>query len=627
MCGIAGVVPRRGGTPADGATLSAMCDTLVHRGPDDAGCEVRAGVALGMRRLAIIDVAGGHQPVLNEDRTVSVVFNGEIYNYRELRSELAAAGHRFTTASDTEVLVHLWEEHGSDFVARLNGIFAFALHDSRRRRVLLARDHLGIKPLYYAVTPRHLVFGSEIKAVLASGLVSGSLDVDALGQFLAWEYVPSPGTLVAEVRKLEPGGLLEVDLATDEMHHRRWWRLPAPGGDDAGLPRSAGEWEEAIDGTVRRAVRRQLVSDVPLGAFLSGGVDSSLVVSAMGPARTFSIGFDDPSYNELAWSSRVAAHLGVSHATEIVRPDVTDLFDRLMPFLDDPIGDFSIFPTYLVSRLARRDVTVVLSGDGGDEVFGGYETYVAQQRARTWARLPAVLRRRAIEPLIAGLKPRPEKKGRVNKAKRFVEGLAHDQRLGHARWRLFVGNAARAALFTPQAAAALATPAEAHVLRLAEESGARSEVDRGLAIDLGSYLTDNCLLKVDRMSMACSLEARVPLLDPELVELAFRMPPDLKVHGGRTKVMLKRVAARHVPRECVYRPKEGFSIPIKNWLDHELRPLADELLSPDRLRREGLVRPEVVARMRQEHAERRANHSHVLWSLMVFQDWRQRWRI
>jgi asparagine synthase (glutamine-hydrolysing) len=628
MCGIVGVVPLQGGTAIDGLRLSAMCDTLRHRGPDDAGCEVRDGVALGMRRLAIIDVAGGHQPVFNEDRTVSVVFNGEIYNYRELRAELAAAGHRFTTATDTEVLVHLWEEHGPDFAPRLNGIFAIALHDSRRRRLLLVRDHFGVKPLYYAVTRDHLVFGSEVKAILASGLVTGSLDLDALGEFLAWEYVPAPRTLLREVRKLEPAGMLELDLDDSSVRRRRWWSLPEPGAPAAGArPRDAGEWEDAVDAEVHRAVRRQLVSDVPLGAFLSGGVDSSLVVAAMGPARTFSIGFDDPSYNELAWSSRVAARLGVRHETEIIRPDAVGLFDRLMPFLDDPIGDFSIFPTYLVSRLARQQVTVVLSGDGGDEVFGGYETYLAQQKARAWERLPSAVRRGMLEPLVDALRPRPEKKGLVNKAKRFVEGARHDPRLGHARWRLFVGNAARRELVTPEAFAALATPAEAHVLRLAAESGTRSEVDRALFVDLQSYLADNCLVKVDRMSMACSLEARVPLLDRGLVELAFRMPPELKVHRGQTKILLKRVAARHVGRECVYRPKQGFSIPIKNWLGHELRALADDLLSPDRLRREGIFRVEAVERMRREHDQRRANHSHALWSLMVFEDWRQRWKV
>jgi asparagine synthase (glutamine-hydrolysing) len=627
MCGIAGVVPLHGGPPADGARLGAMCDTIVHRGPDDVGCDIRDDVALGMRRLSIIDVAGGQQPIFNEDRTVRVVFNGEIYNFRELRAELEAAGHRFRTASDTEVLVHLWEEHGAKFAARLNGMFAIALHDSRLRRLVLVRDHFGIKPLYYALTLRHLVFGSEIKAVLASGLVDRSLDLDALGQFLSWEYVPAPATLLRGVRKLHPAEMLEVDLATSAVTHRTWWHLPRPGQDEGSLPQTPDEWEEAVDAKVRECVRRQLISDVPLGAFLSGGVDSSLVVSAMGPAHTFSIGFEDPSYNEIAWSRRVAERLGVTHSVEVIRPDVVGLFEHLMPFLDDPIGDFSVFPTFLVSRLARSQVTVALSGDGGDEVFGGYETYAAQEKARAWQRIPQVLRRTTLEPLIRGLRPRPAKKGLVNKAKRFVEGLAHDERLGHARWRLFAGSALRRELFAPQAHQELRTPVEAHLLELAAEVEDRSEVDRALYLDLKSYLSDNCLVKIDRMAMACSLEGRVPLLDPGLVELAFRMPPELKVHGGRTKVLLKRVAARHVPRDCVYRAKEGFSIPIKHWLGGELRPLADELLSSDRLRREGVFRVETVERMRREHDAGQANHSHVLWSMLVFEDWRRRWGV
>ncbi|MFL5496543.1 MAG: asparagine synthase (glutamine-hydrolyzing), partial [Gemmatimonadales bacterium] len=483
MCGIAGVVPLAGGAAADGAQLAAMCATIVHRGPDDEGCDIRDGISLGMRRLSIIDVAGGHQPIFNEDRTVRVVFNGEIYNFRELRAELVAAGHRFATASDTEVLVHLWEEHGSAFAARLNGMFAIALHDSRRRRFVLVRDHFGIKPLYYALTPRHLVFGSEVKAVLASGLTGRSLDLDALGQFLAWEYVPAPATLLQEVRKLQPAEMLEVDLATSQVERRTWWRLPAPDSpSDGTLPRTSGEWEEAVDAKVRESVRRQLVSDVPLGAFLSGGVDSSLVVAAMGPAHTFSIGFDDPSYNEVAWSERVAERLGVTHSVEVIRPDVVGLFEHLMPFLDDPIGDFSIFPTYLVSRLARRQVTVVLSGDGGDEVFGGYDTYAAQEKARAWRRIPAFLRHGLMQPLISALRPRPAKKGLVNKARRFVEGLEHDERLGHARWRLFVGSALRRELFAPEAHRALGTPVEAHILELAGEAAGRSEVDRELYV-------------------------------------------------------------------------------------------------------------------------------------------------
>jgi len=345
----------------------------------------------------------------------------------------------------------------------------------------------------------------------------------------------------------------------------------------------------------------------------------------MGPARSFSIGFDDPTYDETRWGGRVARHLGVSHRVEILQPDVRELFPRLMRFMDDPIGDFSIFPTYLVSRLAREEVTVALSGDGGDELFGGYETYVAQARARTWSRVPGPLRRGLLEPWIRSLRPRPAKKGLVNKARRFVEGFEHDERLAHARWRLFVGRALRQELFSEEAARAMELPAEQHVLDLASRAAGRRELDRLLYVDAKSYLVDNCLVKVDRMSMACSLEARVPLLDHELVELAFRVPPHLKVRGGRTKVLLKRIAARHVPPECVYRPKEGFSIPIKHWLAGVLRPLMEDLLDRGRIEADGFFRPGTVERLKREHLAGLDNHSHILWSLMVFQDWRRRW--
>lgn len=624
MCGIAGVVAAPGSPPPSPDVLRRMCDTLVHRGPDEDGTGIEDGVALGMRRLSIIDVQGGHQPIRNEDGSVRMVFNGEIYNFRELQHQLEQKGHRLRSRSDGEVVPHLWEEYGAEFPSLLNGMYAIALHDVRRRRLLLVRDRIGIKPLYYAVAGGCLVFGSEVKALLASGRVQPRLDLDALQQFVCWEYVPAPSTLFQGVRKLEPGGVLDVDLDSFQLRESRYWEIPP--AEPATATVRAHEWEDAVDEKLEVAVKRQLVSDVPLGAFLSGGVDSSLIVAHMGEARTFSIGFDEASYNEIAWSERVARHLGVSHTVETIRPHVIQLFDRLMHYMDDPIGDFSIFPTYLVSRLARKDVTVALSGDGGDELFGGYETYVAQQMARTWERIPAFLRRRVAEPCIDALRPRPEKKGLVNKAKRFVEGARHDPGLRHARWRLFAGAALREGLFTEAARREMATPPERHVLELFEAAGTRSELDRCLYVDLKSYLSDNILVKVDRMSMAVSLEARPPYLDHELVELAFRVPAELKVDRGRTKVLLKRVAARHVPRECVYRPKQGFSIPIKSWLSGEFRPLLDDLLSRDRLAGEGVFRVDTVERLKREHLEGSANHSHVLWALLVFQEWRRRWK-
>ena len=622
MCGIAGIAAFAGGEPPTPRQIEAMCRTLIHRGPDDEGIEVRDGVGLGMRRLSIIDLAGGHQPIANEDGSVTIVFNGEIYNFGELRRDLQSRGHRFATESDTEVIVHAYEEYGARCPEMLNGMFAFALHDSRRRKLLLARDHLGIKPLYYAFTARHLVWGSEIKALLASGLVERRLDVDALGQFIAWEYVPGTATLLAGLRKLEPGCLLEIDLDQPRCAPRPYWDVPAePERDGVG----AEEWAEAVDAQTTTSVRRQLISDVPLGAFLSGGVDSSLMVSAMGKATTFSIGFDDPSYNELKWARRVADHLGLEHHDEMLRPSAIDLFHQLMHHLDDPIGDFSIFPTYLVSKFARQRVKVALSGDGGDELFGGYETYVADMLARRSGPISRGFAGSLLASLGNSIKPRPEKKGLANKARRFLEGLGHPERLGHARWRLFLGQERRRALLTPEAMAAVETPIDDHIVTLFRRAQHLQPINRGLYVDLKSYLCDNILVKVDRMSMAASLEARVPYLDKDMVELAFRIPDRYKLAGARTKPLLKQVASRHVPADCVFRAKEGFSIPIKNWLAVEIRPLLDELLDPKALRSEGLFDAQEVERLKQEHFRGSANHSHVLWCLTVFQSWRRLW--
>jgi asparagine synthase (glutamine-hydrolysing) len=621
MCGIVGIASFAGGRPPETRQLEAMCATLIHRGPDDQGIEIDGGVSLGMRRLSIIDVAGGHQPIFNEDGTVVAIQNGEIYNFKELREDLKARGHRFATDSDTEVIVHAYEEFGSAFPQHLNGMFAIAVHDRRRGRLLLARDHIGVKPLYYAYAPQHLVWGSEIKAVLASGLVNRELDLDSVAQFLAWEYVPGTGTLLNTVRKLEPGHMIEIDLATPRCEPKAYWDVPAEPED---MGPSLEDWTDAVDEKLATCVKRQLVSDVPLGAFLSGGVDSSLMVASMGPAKTFSIGFDDPSYNELTWARRVASHLQVDHRDEIIQPTVVEHFDRLMHYMDDPIGDFSIFPTFLVSRLARRSVTVALGGDGGDELFGGYDTYLADRWARAYRRIPGFLRGGVLEPAIGAFRPQAVKKGIINKAKRFLEGLNHAEELSHTRWRIFDG-AARDALFTPAARGAITMPVERHVRDLFARAGNRDPLNRSLYVDLKSYLCDNILVKVDRMSMAVSLEARVPYLDRELVELAFRIPQAHKVSGRDTKILLKRIAARHVPRDCVYRAKQGFSIPIKTWLGTEFRPLMEDLLSPDRVRAQGVFSSECIERLKGEHLSGRANHSHLLWSLMVFQDWRRRW--
>jgi asparagine synthase (glutamine-hydrolysing) len=623
MCGIAGIVVFHNAFEPELSRLQAMCDSMVHRGPDSEGMDIRDGIALGMRRLSIIDLEGGNQPIFNEDQSIRTVFNGEIYNFRELRSELETNGHRFRTNTDTEVIVHAYEEFGEDFPKHLNGMFAIAVHDSFQKKFFLVRDHIGIKPLYYSLLSTCLLFGSELKVLLSSGLVKEkTLDLDSLGEFLAWEYIPGQGTLLREIRKLEPGQIMSIDLHIPTPRLRTYWDVPDSREEFSLSPE---EWVEDIDQKIKSCVQRQLISDVPLGAFLSGGVDSSLVVAAMGNAKTFSIGFEDPTYDELPWARKVARHLNTAHHNEVIQPDITDLFFKLMHYMDDPIGDFSIFPTYLVSLFARKYVKVVLSGDGGDELFGGYETYAAQNMAQRYALIPHTLRKGLVEPLISSLRPRPQKKGLVNKAKRFVEGFEHGEDLGHARWRQFLGEAMRRELFSMDVLGKLTKSSSEHIFELYRQAGPRQGMNRSLYVDFKSYLPDNCLVKVDRMSMAVSLEARVPFLDVELVETAFRMPAEYKVNGIQTKVLLKKIAARYVPREIVYRQKQGFSIPIKSWLKRELRPLMEDLLHARRIYDQGLFQASTVVRLKKEHLAGVANHSHILWSLMVFQYWVQSW--
>jgi asparagine synthase (glutamine-hydrolysing) len=621
MCGIAGIAGLHEEFVPDMSALRRMCDSIVHRGPDDEGFACTDNVALGMRRLSIIDVEGGAQPIYNEDRSICVTLNGEIYNYRELREDLQRAGHRFATQSDTEVLVHAYEEYGIDFLGRLNGMFALALHDARRRQVVLARDQMGIKPLFYSVCNEAIVWGSEVKAILASGLIERTLNSSALLDFLAWEYVPGDASLFKEVAKLQAGHYLVVRQGAPVEGPKKYWDIPTSVSNN---DYSEEELLDRLDSAIRESVRRQMVSDVPLGAFLSGGVDSSLVVSAMGAAKTFSIGFDDPSYNELPFSEEVARHLGTEHSTQVIKPHVADLFDHLMVYMDDPIGDFSIFPTYLVSRLARESVTVSLSGDGGDELFGGYETYSAQRIATKYARLPDWMRR-VVAGTVGQLPITKKKKGLLNKAKRFVEGCEYPDELEHARWRLFLPEMLRRSLFTPDFAADLEYSTAAHIEKLFSRAGHLGPLSRCLYVDARSYLVDNCLVKVDRMSMATSLEVRVPFLDTSIVELAFSMPDNLKLRGHQTKYLLKKLAARYIPDHCVYRPKEGFSIPIKNWLAGQVRDILEAYTSDIFIKSQGIFNEKVVSRLKSEHLAGSANHSHTLWSLIVFNAWYQRW--
>jgi asparagine synthase (glutamine-hydrolysing) len=595
---------------------------MQHRGPDDEGFYLDEHAGLGMRRLSIIDVGTGQQPIMNEHHTLVIVFNGEIYNYRTLRRQLEARGHVFTTQSDTEVIIHAYEEYGNRCVERFNGMFAFAIWDTVQRRLLLARDHLGIKPLYYWADGDRLVFGSELKAVIAHPHVPQEIDLAAVDQFLTCEYIPTPYTIFKGVRKLPAGHRLMFQ--SGKLSIEQYWDVSV-----RELPADEGSCAEALAELIKDAVGLQLVSDVPLGAFLSGGIDSSSVVAFMSeastaPVRTFSIGFDDQTYNELPYARTVAAHFNTDHYEAIVQPDIAALAERLVRHLDEPFGDFSIFPTYLVSEMASRSVKVVLSGDVGDELFGGYDTYVAQRFDRYYRWLPVQLRQNVLPPLLARVPPQPAKKGLINKTKRFVEGAALAPSLQHTRWMTFLNDADKAVLYHPDLRAALnggtATSGIESYFRRSPHSDALAQQQY---VDIKTYLVDNILTKVDRMSMASSIEARVPLLDYRIVEFAVNLPAHMKLYRGRTKVILRRAMADRLPAMILHKPKQGFSIPLKNWLRGPLRPLMTDLLSADRVRDRGYFQPNCIMRWVAEHLNGRANHSHRLWALMVLELWHQ----
>ncbi len=623
MCGICGIATR-GETP-DADVIRAMCDTIVHRGPDGEGMHVATGIGLGMRRLSIIDLATGWQPMTNEAGTAHVVFNGEIYNYRELRAELEAKGHRFRTQSDTEVIPHLYDEHGADFARRLNGIFAIALWDDLLRRLLLVRDRVGIKPLYWSQRDGRLFFGSEVKCILAAGGSERALDVHGLDQLLSFEYTASPTTLFSDVHKLAPGGWLTWQKG--EVATGRFWELPR-----AGSERGAGitEWAERVRATIDAAVARQMVSDVPLGAFLSGGIDSSIIVSAMSRAsdrkvKTFSVGFRDASYDELPFARVLAGHCATDHHEEVLEPRYLSLVEDVVRSMDQPIADFSVFPTLLVSRMARSHVTVALAGDGGDELFAGYDEYVADRMVhRTLDLLPGPVRRAAawIGDSLAGTEA---KKDFRNSLKRLLEGAALPAEWQHMRWRTFLAPAAKRALYTSDFQRQVEGECERLVLAFLDNGG-DDRLQQQLFCDTLFYLPENILAKVDLMSMATSLEARVPFLDNEVIDLALRMPSALKWPGRKPqdrKFVLKRAYADVLPPAILARGKQGFSIPLKTWLKSDWRPLMHDLLAERALREDGVFEPATVTRWMGEHESGRANHSHVLWALMVYQLWKR----
>jgi asparagine synthase (glutamine-hydrolysing) len=614
VCGIAGIASRSGAV--DPERLRAMSATLVHRGPDSDGVLVDGPVGLAARRLSIIDLETGDQPIANEDGTVHVVQNGEIYNYRELRAGLERAGHRFRTQSDTEVLVHLYEEHGEGFAERLRGMFAVAVWDAGRQRLVLARDPFGIKPLYYRIDSDGLGFASELRA-----LPRGEIDHDALGSFLAFNSIPAPYSIFREVRKLPPGSLLVWEGGDARIAR---YSRPAPVSAADVRRDDMPELAEELRGRLRDSVRAHLIADVPVGVLLSGGVDSAVLAALAAqessePVHTFSIGFAERSFDELDDARSVATMYGTRHEELVLRPDAALLLPALADAFDEPFADSSALPTYLVSELAASHVKVALSGEGGDELFGGYYTYAADLLALRFGRLAS-----GVRPLVELLPSSGRKASFDYRAKRFVRGADLPPLERHHAWKEIFSPEARAELLgsDPLSRPRL-DPVDLLRERFAETEGAEL-LARLQDVDLGLYLVDDLLVKTDRASMAHSLEARVPYLDPVVAGLAQALRTKLKVSGLRKKRLLRKAAAPLLPRRIVYGRKRGFSIPAAAWLRGELEPFARDVLSAETLRRQGYFQPEVVERVLDRHVAGEEDLSRQLWGLLAFTLWHER---
>ena len=617
MCGIAGMIGRAGETIAP-EQVRRMTDTIVHRGPDDEGIHARGSVGLGMRRLSIIDLAGGHQPIYNEDGTLAIVFNGEIYNFLELRQGLEKRGHQFSTRSDTEVIVHLYEEMGADCITKLRGMFAIALYDSKRDSLLLARDRLGKKPLYYAQHGGRLFFGSEIKTLLAAAPELAEVDAEGILQFFYYGYIPDPHSAFRDIRKLPPGHLAEYHGG--QVHIRQYWDVPAYGVNDPGSDEAC---LEEMERRLAEAVRLRLISDVPLGALLSGGVDSSIVVALMAresssPVKTFSIGFRKADFNEAEYARLVAERFGTEHHELIVDPNINDTLNLLTQMMEEPFGDSSMIPTYYVSKLAREHVTVALSGDGGDELFAGYDRYIVNWRRRRYDFVPAwagKIYRNHLYPILPSTV-----KGRkfawnitLSSRDRYLDGVSFLPALHRER-----------SLFSDEFVAS-ARQWENPFLqfqRFYDDAPASDSLSRLMYLDVKTYLTADILTKVDRMSMATSLEMRCPILDHVFVEWVAGLPLKYKFRNGTRKFMFKKLAERlGIPSELLQRRKQGFSLPLVHWMRDELKDgLLQILLEPRTLQR-GYFNPEIVRGVLDEHLRGRRNHADVLWMLLVFELW------
>jgi asparagine synthase (glutamine-hydrolysing) len=603
-----------------------MCDVIEHRGPDDWGFRTESfadsKLAIGMRRLSIIDVSSGHQPISNEDGTVWIVFNGEIYNYRELRRDLLARGHRFSTHTDTETVVHLYEEQGERCVESLRGMFGFAIWDSRKQTLLLARDRLGKKPVHYAVSNGALVFGSEIKSLLRHPAVKREVCPEAISDYLTFGYVPDPRTAFKNIHKLPPGHTLI--FKDGHVRTRQYWNFNYNAAGPAGGPAREEEYIERLRELLAESVRVRLESEVPLGAFLSGGIDSSTVAALMAremsqPVKTFSIGFGEADFDELKHARATARALGADHHEFVVTPDVCGLAEEVIWHHDEPFADVSSIPTYLVSKMAREHVTVVLSGDGGDEVFGGYRRYVVEREREKFERIPSLVRSQVMRRISRAM---PD--GAFGK--RYLGAASLDSGPRYVAEISYFDEDGKRKLFSESLREALGAHRSAEAYeRIYGEPDTGAKLDRLMYLDGKTYLPGDILAKVDRMSMAHSIETRAPLLDHRLIEFAQTIPASLKLRrvDGRweAKHILKRAVAGLIPHEIIHRPKQGFDVPIKHWMNREFGEMLNDLLAAPRARQRGYFNQKTVAGLLQEHRRGSRDYSRHLWALLMFEIW------
>ena len=625
MCGIAGILDPQ--NPTESHVVDKLVDSLTHRGPDDRGTYVDGSMAFGMRRLSIIDLSTGHQPIFNEDGTLCIVFNGEIYNFPELRERLQAAGHKFSTHSDTEAILHLYEERGEDCLQELQGMFAFAVWDRMKKKLFVARDRFGIKPLYYAWNGSKLIFSSEIKSMLAFPGFDRTLDPRAVDDFFTYLYVPHERTLFRAIKKLLPGHCLSVEEGTLQI--RRWYDLPSPASTPPG---DVEEWVDAFFEIGRETVKKHLLSDVPLGAFLSGGVDSSLVVALMSglidrPVDTFSIGYDETgaSFDERVYARQVAERFGCRHREFVVQPDmVSNFLPEMLGRLDEPFGDASVIPNYLLSQFARQHVTVALTGLGGDEVCAGYERYLGAIAAERWKALTKLLSARSISSLIASIPDSKKGAHLPERLKRLARYAALPLKERYYNFISKFDDQERSRLFSPQFKSALAAEDGFRVYDIFWERAARFKgLSSLLSLDLETYLTDDLLALSDRTSMAHSLEIRVPFVDHKLVEFFWQMPSNLKLRGVRKKFLLKKAAERVLPKTVIYRKKKGFSVPLTVWFRGLLKPYVLDILSEQGLKESGIFDAAYVKKLLDEHMTGRRNHDERIYSLLSFLVWRK----